>query len=792
MGNISAVQAAGRLALQHPLTDEQAEAIATDEDVTLVLAGAGTGKTTVIVGKVAHLVRNQGVSPHEILVVAFNRKAAAEIRERLPGELSAVDVSTFHAFGRRVIAESGGAPNISELAEDEFVFKKAVDGILNDLLDGQQESDAVTKFITYHHVPYRSAFDFDTRAEYDEYVRGVELRILSGFLVKSFEELVIANYLTEHDIKFRYEDRYKAQTATQRRRQYQPDFFLPDNDIYIEHFALDERGRPPPNWKGYAEGVEWKRSIHRQYGTKLIETYSWQHRKGILLPTLRKQLEEAGVRFERVSLQGLIWKLAKQLISWLVALLMKFLNHFKTSKLTLDTLRTRAREFGDSQRNEVLLDIFEQVYVHYEQMLADRDELDFHDLINLAERRIREGSWKTQYRYVLVDEFQDVSVGRMVLIQALRRQNMAYFLVGDDWQSIYRFAGSDVSLLRNCGDYLGYVQEQTLTRTFRFRDGILDPSTAFVQRNPEQTRRPLQSASGAEDEGITIIADQCPEEGLKLALQDIETRTRGTGERHSVLILGRYQSGHCQAAACRRGKRHSVLVPGRNGNYYLNSVRTNRWRKSLSVETSTVHRAKGREADYVVVLDLKDVRMGFPSRIEDDPLLELVLPPISGAAYPFAEERRLFYVAMTRAQSGVYLVTDPGQPSKFVVELLRESGDLRQLGELAPGCPRCPNGRLVLSQSRKNLRCSNYPNCEYLAPRCPNCNSGYAVVTKQLSTCTNPACDHSPTVCPSCGMGVLLVRNGPFGSFWGCTEYWSEPSCRYKRNIESETVAMRA
>ena len=483
--------------------------------------------------------------------------------------------------------------------------------------------------------------------------------------------------------------------------------------------------------------------------------------------------------------------MAQQLISWLVELLTKFLNHVKTSNLTPDILRARAREFGDHQRNEAFLDIFEQVHVYYEQMLADRDELDFHDLINLAERRIRAGSWKTQYRYVLVDEFQDISAGRMALLQALRCQSMAYFLVGDDWQSIYRFAGSDVSLLRNCGDHLGYVREQTLTRTFRFRDGILGPSTAFVQRNPEQTRRPLQSASGAKDEGITIIADQCPEAGLKSALQDIESRTSGTGERHSVLVLGRYQRGHCQAAACRRGKSHSILVPGRNG-YDLNSVRTKRWRKSLSLETSTVHRAKGREADYVVVLDLKDVTKGFPSHIEDDPLLELVLPPISGVAYPFAEERRLFYVAMTRARRGAYLITDSGQPSKFVVELLRESDVPRQLGKLAPKCPRCPKGRLVLSQSRKNLRCSNYPNCEYLAPRCPNCNSGYAVVTRQHSVCTNPACDHPPPVCPSCGMGVLLVRNGRFGSFWGCTGYSSEPPCRYTRNIESETVAVRA
>ena len=223
---------------------------------------------------------------------------------------------------------------------------------------------------------------------------------------------------------------------------------------------------------------------------------------------------------------------------------------------------------------------------------------------------------------MLVDEFQDISAGRMVLLQALRDQDVAYFLVGDDWQSIYRFAGSDVGLLRDCGDLLGHVEERTLSRTFRFADGILGPSTAFVKRNPEQTQRPLLPASEAEDEGVAVVADPRPAGGVARALQDIEAKARG---QQTVLVLGRYRQ--------RQGE-----------------LPTSPRRGSLRVEFSTVHGAKGREADYVIVLDLNDGRWGFPSKVEDDPLLELVLPPVSGGAYPFAEERRLFYVAMTRAR----------------------------------------------------------------------------------------------------------------------------------------------
>lgn len=760
--NVPIVQAAASETLRNPLTNEQAEAVATDEDATLVLAGAGTGKTSVIVGKVAHLVRNEDVSPDEVLVLAFNRKAADEIRGRLKGDLSAAHVHTFHSFGRRVIAESESAPTISNLAEDDLALKRAVDAIVGELLNDPEQSKAVIDFIIYHHAPYKSAFDFDTLNEYEEYVRDIELRTLSGVLVKSFEELEIANYLTEHSVEFRYEDPYETATATQQHRQYQPDFFLPGHDIYIEHFALDRNGRPPPGWRGYAEGVEWKRAIHRQRGSTLVETHSWQHRQGVLLETLRRRLEEAGVRFEQIPRQELVRQMAQEQTSWLAGLLATFLNHVKSSRLSSDELESRARRTGDRRRNESFLDVFEQVRTRYQKLLADQSALDFHDLINLAADHIREGRWKPQYRHVLVDEFQDISAGRMALLQALQGQDVAYFLVGDDWQSIYRFAGSDVGLLRDCGDLLGHVEERTLSRTFRFAEGILGPSTAFVKRNPEQTQRPLLPVSEAEDEGVAVVADPSPAGGVARALQDIEAKARG---QQTVLVLGRYRQ--------RRGE-----------------LPTHSRRGSLRTEISTVHGAKGREADYVIVLDLNNGRWGFPFKVEDDPLLELVLPPVSGGAFPFAEERRLFYVAMTRARNGAYLVTDPVQPSTFVTELLDESDELKWIGELAPECPRCRRGRLRPSRSPRHLICSD-SSCDHRAPRCPNCNVGYALVVGRVASCTNQVCRHPPTVCPRCGLGVLRMIEGGFGSFWGCTEYGSKPSCRYKKNIESSTIRRR-
>ena len=213
--------------LSSPPTDEQAEAIATDEDTTLVLAGAGTGKTAVITGKVAHLVRNRGVPPREILVLAFNRKAAEEIRERLPDDLADTHVATFHAFGRRVIADVEVAPTISKFAEDEARLVAGDRPHPFRIAQRSSAEPAVTDFITGTARDYRSQFDFETAGEYYDHVRRTELRTLSGDLVKSYEELEIANFLTQNGISFKYEQPYPVETATTRHRQYRPDFYLP-------------------------------------------------------------------------------------------------------------------------------------------------------------------------------------------------------------------------------------------------------------------------------------------------------------------------------------------------------------------------------------------------------------------------------------------------------------------------------------------------------------------------------------------------------------------------------------
>ena len=745
----------------NPLTDEQATAVATDEDATLVLAGAGTGKTSVITGKIAHLVRNQGVPAESVLALAFNVDAAQEIRERLPEDLVQTQVFTFHSFAYKTIGEATGkAPTVSTLAGDEVAYQQAIDGSLSEMLAGGPFMLDVIALLTSEYAEYKSPFDFTTERGYREYVRTTEPRTFNGGLVKSQEELALANFFASNSVAYEYEKPYRFSTATSQHRQYQPDFYLPDYDIYIEHFAVDEQGRPPQGWIGYAEGMAWKRSLHRERQTSLVETYSWERSKGILLEGLERKLRELGVQFSPVSAEELVDKLAQFRVRRLAVLLGTFLHHAKSSDMTDAEIAAAAEGQLDGYRTRRFLRVFSEIRRRYEEGLAAEQAKDFHDLINEAAVHIRTVKFENPFDYVLIDEFQDISKGRMDLAKALKKPGLAYFMVGDDWQSIYRFAGSYVGLIHSCDQHLGFTERVKLTRTFRFGEGIAQTSTGFIQKNPEQTSRELSAGDRTDDDhGVTVIVHENAAEGVRQALLEIDRMKSSPND--TVKVLGRY---HRSVANLRE-----ETAAGRS-----------------NIEFSTIHRAKGLEADHVVVADLKDDRRyGFPSQMVDDPLLNIVMPPTHGDPFPFAEERRLFYVALTRARKGAYLVTDPIRPSPFVRELTRDYPNISQVGLMLPSCPDCSSGAMIPSQTENNLRCTNYPVCRHLWPRCPECNRGYAFIDDETndSACTNSGCDAPAEICPRCERGLLILREGRRG-FWGCSRYWAEPSCRYTEEAQ--------
>jgi DNA helicase-4 len=322
-------------------------------------------------------------------------------------------------------------------------------------------------------------------------------------------------------------------------------------------------------------------------------------------------------------------------------------------------------------------------------------------MIHRAVAHVRAGRWRSPYRYVLVDEFQDISQDRADLLKALQgsRSDMRLFAVGDDWQSIYRFAGADIGLISHFAEHFGKTAKVELDLTFRMPDRLTDLASAFVQRNPEQTHRQIKATRAVPEPLVHLhwIADggvngdrrqsrAAIDGGLAAVLATVGAETN---DRQEVILLGRY-----------------------NFQEPSDLARLQRAHPHLSIRFSTVHAAKGLEADVVVVLDLSVGRYGFPSGVTDDPVLALVLA--DSDPFPHAEERRLFYVALTRAKRCVHLIVPRSEPSPFAKEIAEASFAARQHGEPALAIERCPDcgGAMILRKARADfLGCTNFPLC---------------------------------------------------------------------------------
>jgi len=766
----------------YPLTQNQRRSIVTDEYSNLVVAGAGTGKTSTIVGKVKYIIDKGLAKPAEILLLAFANEAKEEMEERVSRLGVHPDIKTFHALGVSIIAESTGTkPSVSELKDppklrefikriigldrhhslEEFVGATSVAGKENNF------RDLLTTYFAYHLRPYKSVFEFSSFGEYIDYIKENQIRSLKGDSVRSYEECEIANFLYINGINYMYERDYEVPTASREHRQYTPDFYLPDYDIYIEHFGVNKKGEPAPfvNKEEYLREMAWKRNIHKKYGTKLVETFSYEKIEGILLSNLEQTLRSYDVKFQRIPDEEIFKEINKMgIIIPFVQLQMKFLNLFKSSNFTLDALREKAKGYPDWQRYHAFIDIFERIYQEYTAHLQQTHRIDFNDMIKHATEYLNKQQFSSDYKYILVDEFQDIAQSRYHLIKSMQDKapSCKLLAVGDDWQSIYRFTGSDLSIMTNFPEYFGFTEQLYLDQTFRLNDKICDFSSKFIMKNKDQMAKTLIAARTVDSPAITILWSKGDNKrqrkrDLLECLDDINSIDKG---ETTVFIIGRY----------------GFLEPEE-----LPSIR--KQFPQLSVKYYTAHGSKGREADYVIIVDLKSDRLGFPCKIQDDPVLNLVLAKED--TYPDNEERRLFYVSVTRAKKHVYLLAEPQYPSSFIKEMLRDNVEcniVRKHEFSMIHCPNCQSGFIIKREHLgKFYSCNNYPYCEYKAKTCPECNDGflYQPQNRSVYQCSNERCNFNPSVCPRCKDGYLVVRK-KYTKFLGCSNY---PACRYTRPL---------
>lgn len=752
------------------LTVEQRKSIIIDEDNCLVVAGAGTGKTSTIVGKAGYLVKKGLASPNEILLIAFNKGVVSEMEQRIRSRLGITPkVKTFHSFGLEVIAESRGAkPSVSELAEDRAKLLSKILEIVKDMIHDERFAQLVCEYFLFHFALYRSAFEFNSSGEYFEYLKEFDIRSLKGDRVKSFEECDIANFLYINGADYLYEEPYPVKTADVNHRQYKPDFFLPEYGVYIEHFGIDREGRTAPyvSQRDYHDEMIWKRNIHKEYNTLLIETYSYERQEGRLLNNLEQKLRAKGVVFKPLPGNRIFDKLNELgRVNSFILLLTTFLDLYKSSGRTPNEIRNKVA--SEDTRTLAFLDIFFHVYNEYVRCLEKKEEIDFNDMLSIATNLVTQGKYKSRFKYILVDEFQDLSQSRYRFLKSLLDQNSSkLFCVGDDWQSIYRFTGSDLSIMLDFEKNFEFNKRSFLQETFRFSNKLCDFSTKFILQNPTQIEKKIESGKKKDDRPAVTIVHEKTENALERIIGQIKETCE---EKVSVFIIGRY----------------NYLEPEN-----LREI-AQKYPK-LNVEFTTAHSSKGLEADYVIIIGLIGGERGFPCQIADDPVVNLVLA--RQESFPNAEERRLFYVAVTRARKHVYLVVDEVyKASAFVSEIQRSGYEINSFRETVKtiNCPVCQTGEIVLRKGKSGdfHSCSNYPYCEYVPKRCPKCKTGFLNRTPIEYRCSEQACSFQADVCPVCTDGYLVLRNSKQGQFYGCSNY---PRCRYiKRESDRRKQNLR-
>ncbi len=772
---------------KNPLTEEQRKSVVVDEDANLVIASAGSGKTSVIVAKTAWILEKGNRKPSEVLLLAFANAARKEMGERLAGrilrsDVGEVNVHTFHSLGLHVIGQATQEkPSLSKLAEHKHQLIDFIKSTIQQNLNDPIFRDLVNTWFEEFFAKYESHFDFENKGHYWDYLRKNNIRSLKGEKLKSFEECQVANFLALNGIEYQYEANYQHKTANSQYRQYKPDFFLPKFGVYIEHLGLKGFGRTAPfvERKQYLASLRWKRELHKKHGTTLVETYSCEKEQGILSKRLREKLEAVGVQFSSVNPEVIFKTLSDDgQIDTFTNLVVTFLGHFKGSHLTENDLWASISGDKENERSSAFIRVFMPIFQAYESALKTEEAIDFHDMISKATDHIKAGRFVSPFRYVMVDEFQDISVGRSELIKALQQYHpdVQLYCVGDDWQAIFRFAGSDISVMKEFGEHFGVYERSDLTTTFRSEKTIVDEATNFVLQNNFQISKLVQAVKKPEQASINVgfldPGDESRMGILNSILQTIVNSDRFKAGSE-VLVLGRYKL--------------ETYVKAYKIDYKKILYDLELQYPQLKINFLSVHRSKGLEADYVIILDVISDFLGFPNEMDDDPILNLVLA--KPEVFPNSEERRLFYVALTRAKEKVFLLTETGKVSPFINEVIQSPFDVEIFGREPKtniSCPECKTGVMNLKkvQSSAFWGCSNYPYCKHTEQACPHCHKGYLKpATNNVIVCE--ICEQTVEKCPAEGCnGWLQVRSGPHGNFLGCTEF-SKTDCRYKRNIKA-------
>ena len=716
------------------LDEQQKTVCVRNQNATLVVAGAGTGKTLTICGKVKYLL-SKGINANELLLISFTNKACDELSERLT-KISNTNIKaqTFHKFALNVIDEK------LKIADENYAYR-VVGEIFRELVNSDFEfqymfveefAKEYLKFLKEQHgLDIKENFNINNKLELLKNLENIDigdkLITFNKEKVKSHYERTIANVLYLLGIKYEYESFYQTDLEINKKHEwlktYKPDFYLPDYNIYIEHFASYDWFKDKKKWAKYKREMRDKIKAHKKYKTNLICSYS---RYGDdLIQKLLENLKKYNINVN-IDIQEILNNIEQlkeiDFIHSKIKNFQTFIKLFKNNNYTID-------KFQNLNRTN-FIKMVEKIYLLYQKHLKENNMLDFEDIINVANHKLsRYKSQQNKYKYVIVDEYQDVSKNKVELLNNLIRiYDCKLLCVGDDWQSIYRFAGSDTNLFTSFEKYISFSELLKIETTYRNSQELINASSYFIQKNNAQIKKQLTSnkhiskpilvdyVEYSEFKTIVNLSEQDKKnikKSPKLILIKDDARIKKIIKFLDIAITKNYKD---------------ILILGRNNfdieifealpyampdlfkkdqsNYDTNVLEY----KSLKLTCMTIHKSKGLEADAVVLWNMREGVRGLPDTKGDEEELKQVLTQPDNMDY--AEDRRLFYVALTRTRNEVLIIALNGHLSSFVNELINNQSQYIATNKAL--CQKC-GAEMIFYKEYNFYGCSNYrlTGCDY-------------------------------------------------------------------------------
>ena len=785
------------------LDDDQRKVVLTDEDYCLVIAGAGAGKTTTVAAKVKYLVEKQHIKPEEILVVSFTNKAVDELKDKIQKQLHInCPITTFHASGNAILHKQNDEK--LNIVQNEKLYFILEDYFNESVLTNEKlVDDLVTFFASYCDAPADEILDkavlfnkiasssFTTlKSELGEYEKKIipsgdkKYVTIQNEQLRSNEEVQIANFLYLNNIDYEYEPKYKFNIPGSL-KPYTPDFIIRqgEKEAYIEHFGVTQDGfsnrYSPEELKKYNKAMRDKVSLHKQHGTNLICTCSKYNDGRELTDHLKEKLDENGFILNPKDKKEVMKKISDQdgsrYVRKLINLVDRFIGNFKTNGYSVEQF-DEWQLASNNVRTKLFLKICKECYLEYERYLNKHNAIDFSDMINKSAILLKESETvrsQINFKYIIVDEYQDISRQRFNLVEALHANSNAKIIaVGDDWQSIYAFSGSDITLFTKFSEIMGYAELLSITKTYRNSQEVIDIAGNFIQKNTSQIRKTLKSPKTITDPVIIYTYDSKLKEkksstrsganynlakAVEIAIEQILEYDKKSDKRtSSILLLGRFGFDG-------KNLERSGLFEYKD---YGSKVKCKKYPK-LNITFMTAHASKGLGYDNVIVINGKNETYGFPSKIEDDPVLNYVIKRDN--TIDAAEERRLFYVAMTRTKNRVYFIAPEENPSEFLLEIKNDYKNVVLKGEwneetsnnnkFKKACPICGYPLQHKYKEAYGLHlwiCTNEPEiCDFMTNKL---DAGKLAIMK----------------CPDCD-GYLIAKSGKTNNYYlACTNYKSD------------------